>query len=183
VSPLTLKKSGIGVKNCNVATLIATSFYAIATPATLFLFFLRVQAVFSDRPLIVAFFFLLWLGVLVSSALVPYAFVGLNHHISELVNTHASSTTTTGVCIQKSVRLYGVSAIIFSATFDTLVFIFISYRIVTVYIISTGSSARERARAFYRGQGLSRLSRMLLQSGQKYFLCVLRQLSHPLNND
>jgi hypothetical protein len=181
--PLTLGKSGIGVKNCDVATLIATSFYAVATPATLILFFLRVQAVFSDRPLIVTFFFLLWLGVLVSSALVPYAYVGLNHHISELANTHTLSTTTTDVCIQKSVRIYGISAIVLSATFDTLVFVFISYRMVTVHIISTGRSARERIQAFYRGQGLSRLSRMLLQSGQKYFLYVLRQLSYSLNND
>jgi hypothetical protein len=112
--------------------------------------------------------------VLVSYALVPFSLAGLSQHVSELANnSHTLTKTETGICIQKFVRLYGVSSTVSSAGFDTLVFFFVSYRIVSDYSFSTENKTRERAWAFYRGQKLSRLSRMLLQSGQKYFLYAL----------
>lgn len=60
---------------------------------------------------------------------------------------------------------------------DTLVFLAISYRLMSNAIL--GDTWRERSRTFLRAEGLSGVSKRLLQSGQFYYLCVVSLL--PLN--
>jgi len=54
---------------------------------------------------------------------------------------------------------------------DTLIFLAISYNIISYTII--GDSWRARAKSFFRADGLPRLSKSLLQSGQLYYFATI----------
>jgi hypothetical protein len=102
----------------------------------------------------------LWLSVLTGAILVPFAIRGSARHIGP-----------TKFCIQLDVQAYGPAvATITSSVFDTIVFVSISYRIITGY--NYGCGVRALARAFSRGEGLPTIAKALLQSGQQYYLYV-----------
>jgi hypothetical protein len=61
--------------------------------------------------------------------------------------------------------------IILTAVNDTLIFIAISYRMVSLSMVSGTWSAR--AKSFFTGDGLHHLSKAMLQSGQAYYLSVV----------
>jgi hypothetical protein len=63
---------------------------------------------------------------------------------------------------------YTTVPIVLTAVNDTLVFLAISYRMVSSAMVSCTWSAR--ARSFFTGEGLHQLSKALLQSGQVYYL-------------
>ena len=65
---------------------------------------------------------------------------------------------------------YATVPIILTVVNDTLVFLAISYRMVSSAMVSCTWSAR--ARSFFTGEGLHQLSKALLQSGQVYYLSV-----------
>ena len=58
--------------------------------------------------------------------------------------------------------------VIANAIHDTLVFLAISYRIISYTAI--GDSWSARVKSFFTADGLPRLSRALLQSGQQFYL-------------
>jgi hypothetical protein len=70
--------------------------------------------------------------------------------------------------------------IILTAVNDTLVFLAISYRVVSSATVA--GTWRARTRSFFTGEGLYHLSKTLLTSGQVYYLfvllCCLRQYSN-----
>jgi hypothetical protein len=63
---------------------------------------------------------------------------------------------------------------ILTVVYDTLIFLMISYRVVSISMVSDTWSAR--AKSFVRGDGLHHLSKALLQSGQAYYLSVFFSL-------
>jgi hypothetical protein len=58
--------------------------------------------------------------------------------------------------------------IIANAIYATLIFLAISYRIISYTTI--GNSWTSHAKSFFTADGLPRLSRALLQSGQQFYL-------------
>jgi hypothetical protein len=58
--------------------------------------------------------------------------------------------------------------VILTAVFDTLVFLAISYKMVSISMADNNCSAH--VRSFFRGDGLHKLSKSLLRSGQVYYL-------------
>jgi hypothetical protein len=60
--------------------------------------------------------------------------------------------------------------IILTAVNDTLVFVAISYRMVSLSLVSGPWSVR--LKSFFTGYGMHHLSKALLQSGQAYYLSV-----------
>ena len=60
--------------------------------------------------------------------------------------------------------------ILLTAVNDTLVFLAISYRMVSIAIVK--NTWRARTKSFFTGDGLYYLSKALLQSGQVYYLSV-----------
>ena len=64
--------------------------------------------------------------------------------------------------------------IILTIVYDTLIFFAISYRVVSISMVSNTWSAR--VKSFVRGDGLHDLSKALLHSGQTYYLSVFFSL-------
>ena len=62
-----------------------------------------------------------------------------------------------------------------NAVNDTLIFIAITYRILSCSVV--GDSRSARARSFFEADGLPRLSKALLQGGQLYYLWVIHHYS------
>lgn len=146
------------IGNCN-ALLISTGVVgAIAIPANSFLMFLRVRAVYAhNKPVVYAFAFL-WVATLASCVSAPFAPRGA--HIG-----------TTQRCIDTEVKAYGSAGIVISAVNDTLIFFAITYRLL-VYHCVRSSSWSSRVHSFFRGDGLGEMSKLLLQTGQLYYMCV-----------
>ena len=60
--------------------------------------------------------------------------------------------------------------IILTAVYDTLIFIAISYRMISLSMLDGPWSTR--VKSFFTGNGLHHLSKAMLQSGQVYYLSV-----------
>jgi hypothetical protein len=146
------------VAHCRAILYVSAASYIIAVPATSWLFFSRVRAIWNNSKIVTASFGVLWLGILATAALVPLAVDGV--HIG-----------TTQRCINTAVRVYVTAPIFLTAFNDTLVFITISVRIVA--FTCAGDTWRMKFKSFANGDGLSRLSTGLLQNGQGcYFATV-----------
>ena len=74
----------------------------------------------------------------------------------------------TNRCINTGIHAFGFVPIVINAVNDTLIFVAISYKILTDTTL--GDTWRARARSFYAANGLPRLSKALLQGGQLYYL-------------
>jgi hypothetical protein len=151
-------------------------FFAIGGSATSLLFFLRVRAVYSRSKIITAFFGVLWLGIAGTSILIMLGITGsesfccLSYRDFECDNRSGNHIPYTRRCMEKPPHKYVTVPIVLTAVNDTLVFLAISYRMVSSAMTSSTWSAR--ARLFFTGEGLHQLSKALLQSGQIYYWSV-----------
>jgi hypothetical protein len=127
---------------------------ALSLPSSFTLFFLRVKAVYFHRRLPTIFFGFVWCVLLGLCFFAPM----------DLAATWREMTRN---CQATELSGYLWSLSIANVIADTLVFIAISYRIMT---LSHGVSTP--AKTFFRGHGLSRLSKAILQGGQTYYLFV-----------
>jgi len=71
-------------------------------------------------------------------------------------------------CILTTVRSYVSVSVIINTVNDTLIFLAISYSIISYTVI--GDTWGARAKSFFRADGLPRLSKALLRGGQLYYL-------------
>jgi hypothetical protein len=141
----------IPIQDCQ-GLISAIAWLTVALAAsTSFLFLLRVLAIFHGQRVVVGLFVLLWLAIVGSAVIVP-----LNIHGAHIGSTGYCAPIGAGV----SVGVFGVITMIDRL----LVFLFISWRL-TAYHDS-------RVQAFFRGQGVSIVPRVLLSSGQLYYLWV-----------
>ncbi|KAI0030109.1 hypothetical protein K488DRAFT_26525, partial [Vararia minispora EC-137] len=159
----------IPVANCEALLICIGIFYCIGTSCTSLLFFFRIRAIFNDSPLIVGFFAFVWLFVLGGGIAVPFALTGMATHVGD-----------TGMCLQSGARSFAGASFITSAAFDTLVFFFISFRLITTFVHEEGHLAHTPAQRLgvfirhgLRGQGLPRFSRAVFQTGQQYYFVSL----------
>jgi hypothetical protein len=65
-------------------------------------------------------------------------------------------------------RRFGVVPIVFNAVNDTLIFVAITYHMLSHTVI--GDGWRARARSFFEADGLPNFSKALLRGGQLYYL-------------
>lgn len=75
---------------------------------------------------------------------------------------------TTQRCINTAVRGYASAPIVLNAVNDTLIFLAISFKIMSFSLV--GTTWQARTRSFVEGKGLPGLSKALLQGGQLYYL-------------
>jgi hypothetical protein len=143
--------------SCQAGLWIICFSYVFATPGSAALFFFRVRAVYDRSKAVTAIFGILWLATLGAAIAFPFAVKG--GHIG-----------TTNYCLLVSVAQSASAPVIINTCSDTLIFLAISWRIARNN--STGETWREHLRSFYKGDGLPRLSRTILQSGQAYYLCA-----------
>ncbi|GBE87421.1 hypothetical protein SCP_1100970 [Sparassis crispa] len=142
------------VGSCEILLDVMTWSLTISVPSTSALFYLRICAVFHNSRIVAVIFGVLWLFILGTAFLIPFSLTGM--HIG-----------TTDWCIDSGVKFFGSLVVISSVTSDTLSFFAISYRLASSSM--QGSSLRDRFRAFVRGDGLPRISKLLLQGGQWYY--------------
>jgi hypothetical protein len=135
--------------------------YVVALPSSSAMFFFRVKAVYCDNRVIIVFFGFLWFALFGLSFIIPSAVKGA--HIG-----------TTQRCIITFVAPYTTAPVILNAINDTLIFIAISVRLVS--LTSTSDSFSARIKSFWLGDGLPALSRSLLQGGQLHYLSVKSSL-------
>jgi hypothetical protein len=123
----------------------------VAAPSTGFLFFLRVRAIFHKTRIVVGLFFVLWLATLAASFLLPFGLEGI--HIG-----------TTQYCINHKVAGFAGAGTVANTIHGTLVFLAISWKLLSM------SNESSRMKAFVKGQSSSRISSVVLTSGQLYYL-------------
>ncbi|GJJ08666.1 hypothetical protein Clacol_002885 [Clathrus columnatus] len=140
------------VGSCSQLMLAVGWTFVVALSSTEFLFLLRIRAIFDDKKWVVALFFAMWLATVGGSVVVPFGIKG--DHIGP-----------TAYCINTVVQPYSSAGIVISAVNDTLVFFFISTRLMLW--TSSNEGAGDRFRSFVQGNGLPAFSKMLLQSGQQ----------------
>ncbi|KAF7334221.1 hypothetical protein MSAN_02383400 [Mycena sanguinolenta] len=146
------------VENCN-ALLLGFGICSVLTQTTTAtLFFVRVTAVWHPSKIAYAVFSILLLAVLAGGIIVP-------------LKTRGAHIGTTMQCITTDVPPTLAVAAIMPLINDTAVFLAINYRILTYTIVANSSTAR--LRVFLGGEGLSALSRGLLQSGQHFYLVAV----------
>ena len=121
--------------------------------------FLRVKAVYAQDRLVVGVFAFLWFATFACTITAPFSLKGI--HIG-----------TTQRCIDSEVKSFGSAGIVASAVNDTLIFFAVTYRLIFYHVASESWSSR--IHSFFKGDGMGRMSKMLLQSGQIYYLYVPR---------
>ena len=144
--------SATPVKHCRAIGLVQSWAASIQIPLNSLLFFFRIRAVFYRQPLIIASFALLWLGIVGTSFLAPFALKTI-------------AVGPTGYCLNDRLEKEGIIGVIMASVYDTLVFVSITTKLLVSY-----SDETSRWRSFFTGQGMGRLSRVMMQTGQLYYL-------------
>jgi hypothetical protein len=137
-----------------------------ASSASSFLFFLRVRAVYSGRPLVTWIFGFLWVCVVGAAITVP---IGI-----KAIKVGGS------LCLVSKVPAYAGAAATVLMVNDTLVVLAISYRLLT-NTHRDNAGVGERLRAFFSGANLHAYSMAVFRDGQKYYMCVLHHINLSLN--
>ncbi|KAF8166297.1 hypothetical protein K438DRAFT_1984341 [Mycena galopus ATCC 62051] len=141
-------------KNCILAQHLDGATIALAVPANSFLFFLRARAIYDRNPFFVAFLAVCWVGVAVSSAIVPAGITGGNIGLTDYCATVAAKPFIASVTIAPLIN-------------DTIIFVAISWRLYRNAHVSRG------VRNFLTGQSLPHFSKAILQDGQLYYLITV----------
>jgi hypothetical protein len=136
-----------------LASVIATANLAIM-PAVCGLFFVRLSAIYAGNKYIMTFFGLCWLGIL-----------GIFIFDTTTVLSRFRNDSTSFQCF--SVKNYDAWEYIATALYDTLIYIAISWQLAS---LGMNDGWKYRLKSFVTGGGLSGLARVLLRSGQTYYL-------------
>ncbi|KAF8199056.1 hypothetical protein BJ912DRAFT_950733 [Pholiota molesta] len=122
------------------------------------LFFFRLRAIYNKNNIIVGCFFVLWLGLLACTILIPVGILG-------------GTIGPTKYCVDADVPNSAYAAIIAPLVHDTLVFIAISWRLIQNAHMDAGFKGGVQVALF--GKSLPAFSRGLLLDGQRYYLITL----------
>jgi hypothetical protein len=137
----------------------------LASSGSALLFFLRVRAVYSGRPLVTWIFGFLWVCVVGAAITVPIGTQGIKVGGS--------------LCLVSNVPTYaGAAATVLMAN-DTLVALAISWRLLT-NTHGDNAGVGEKLRAFFSGANLQAYSMAVFRDGQKYYMCVCRQCARHI---
>ena len=117
------------------------------------LFLFRVRAVFIGHRYVVWFFYFLWTAVVATCIAAGFAL-------------DDAPLGGTKYCFDLHMAKFGAAAMVVSAVNDTLVFVFITGKILR----DNRSPYTSVWRTFLTGEGMGKMSRLLLQSGQLYYM-------------
>ncbi|KAK7056359.1 hypothetical protein VNI00_002913 [Paramarasmius palmivorus] len=135
-----------------------TSFWVVSMAMSSFLFLRRTLAVFADSKIVRVFFCFLWVANIGMSVTAP-------------LGSRASALGNTRYCINGGIKHYVGAAVVMPLVFDSLVFLAISYKILTTH---TGQDDNWSWRTVVSPRKtLPRLSRALFRGGQQYYLVTV----------
>ncbi|KZP10661.1 hypothetical protein FIBSPDRAFT_937892 [Athelia psychrophila] len=143
------------VSDCQRLEVIMAIFIMFALNANNVLYFLRVRAVYGKSRIITAFFGFFGFGVFGTTFCAPFT----------IKAQHIGSTSR---CVTTEVHPSLLAMMFSNATFGTLVFLAISYRITSQSVGGAGWCAA--AKGFFRGDGAPRVGKLLLHHGQLSYL-------------
>ncbi|KAJ6454590.1 hypothetical protein C8R45DRAFT_1222739 [Mycena sanguinolenta] len=146
------------VKHCNALAISFSICSVLSQITTAMLFFLRVTAVWHPNKIVYAVFSILWIAVLGAGITAPLGVRGA--HIGPTMQ-----------CITTVVPGNVEAAAIVPMINDTAIFLAINYRILAHTIVADSFVAR--LQVFFGGNGLSTISRALIQSGQHFYLVAV----------
>ncbi|KAJ3484788.1 hypothetical protein NLI96_g5397 [Meripilus lineatus] len=141
-------------KDCSSAIKPVIWFSLLAIPPNAYLFVLRIQAVFYDSRIVKTFFIVMWLCSLAGSLLQPFCITFANIPLFR-------------VCAATTTHTYCILGPIIVMTHDLLVLLSISTKLLLVSLIGTRTG---RLQSFFSGSGLPRVSKLLMRTGQQYYL-------------
>jgi hypothetical protein len=147
--------------NCNIPNYILTVFPLLLFSSSSALFFLRVKAVYGNNRIITIFFGFLLLVLFGLCFLIP-------------LSTKSMHLPTTQICIIFQVEHYVAIPLGAHFVFNNLIFIAVSLRIISFSLV--GGTFSARMKSFFRGDGLSCLSKSVLYGGQLYYMSVISPL-------
>ncbi|KIJ49167.1 hypothetical protein M422DRAFT_205379 [Sphaerobolus stellatus SS14] len=139
--------------------------FAVALSSTTLIFLFRIKAVFKGDAFIIFPFAILWIAVAGTSLTAPFGLKGTNIKIG-----------STEYCATTDVKTFFATPIIISAFYDTIAFIFISWRLLEPLATPKQTYSDRifaRLRASVTGDGLATFSCTFLRDGQRYFLITL----------
>jgi hypothetical protein len=142
------------IKTCKVLVRLLGTANTLIMPATSGLFFVRLTAVYSGGTYVITFFGSCWLVIL-----------GFFLFDSARVLLRLPHVTQSSQCL--TVEHKDAWGYIATAVYDTLMYLAISWRLAS---FATLGSWKDRLRSFVTGDGLGWLSKILLRSGQVYYL-------------
>ncbi|KAJ7883270.1 hypothetical protein B0H13DRAFT_1629112 [Mycena leptocephala] len=147
------------LKNCTLSAKFNEASFAIVLPANCLLFFLRGRAIFNNNRYLVAFFFLLWLGVVGGGATIPTALT-------------AGNVGPTEYCMNIAGKSYAAYAVTIAPLIhDTVIFLAISWRLFGNSHVNHGFTGN--IRAFVTGEYLPQFSKAVLKDGQLYYVITV----------
>jgi len=152
VCQLLITAAPVGDCHMFARTVTCTAVFGVAFSGLLFFF--RVKAVFNHSRGIVNAFFVLWL------------IQGLGGFV-HLISDDAIAIGPTMYCVATSLKTYDCVSVVLTVVFDTTVFVATSTQLLMYRLTKTQSSA---FKAFFTRPVVGHISRVLLQSGQLYFL-------------
>ncbi|KAF5329504.1 hypothetical protein D9619_009328 [Psilocybe cf. subviscida] len=149
------------VGHCSISIRVVTLPLVVALPATEFLLFLHVRAIYAAERMVVWFFTLLWLSTLVSAALGAASVSGMN-------------IGPTNYCTPATIGYVTINLII-PLVNDTLLFIALVARIMgtSTQQLDTTYLLKDRFKTALFGASIPHLAKNLLQNGQQYFLATV----------
>ncbi|TCD65198.1 hypothetical protein EIP91_002984 [Steccherinum ochraceum] len=145
------------IHDCHMVAKLVGWFAALSLPCNCLLFLFRIRAVYHRNLYVIGFFGIMWLAILGSALLAPWSLNGV--HIG-----------TTQYCIPSEVTTNNAIGMIISAVNDTLVLVAITARLVMFSLADTWAG---RIKIFLRGQGLGSVSKIVLQTGQIYYIATV----------
>ncbi|KAF7968184.1 hypothetical protein HWV62_31700 [Athelia sp. TMB] len=161
------------IDDCQALVGVLGACTVLATMATATLFFLRVRAVYLRSRAITAVVGALWLATLGIALLQASALDAGACSAPQSASLHSQrppvQIAATDRCAPTANRFLQLPNIATTVS-DTLVFLAITYRLAAD--AATDATLGARVRAVLRGRGLYSLSKALMQSGQRYYLCV-----------
>jgi hypothetical protein len=138
------------VADCQAVMLFVNWCMVPLSATTSYLFLLRIRAVYRGQRVIIGFFTILWVMVCGSAVVVP-------------LSDHSAHIRTSRYCVPTNVKPLGGVYGAVEMTDRLLIFVFISWKL-------TRAHHNARFKAFFEGRGQSIISRVLLTSGQLYYL-------------
>lgn len=141
--------------NCAAFEHIGDAWYPMSLSFSALLFFFRLRAIYNRDRIVVACFFVLWLGLVGTTILIPIVISG-------------ASIGPTKFCEDADVPNSSYAAIFAPLIHDTFVFIAISYRLTQNAHMDVDLKDGFKIAMF--GKYLPTFTQSLLKDGQRYYL-------------
>jgi len=124
------------IDNCDALKYVEGIFAEIAIPSTSLLFLFRVKAIYNHLNIITTFFGIMWLSIAGLSILIMLGITRGKHFgwffYDDVHNYSVDRIPYTRHCTEGLAHQYTMVPIIVTAAYDTLIFLAVSYRLVTL---------------------------------------------------